>query len=99
MVEQGFELVPASFLEKKKWQVKSEWDLTGSVFCSFPTCPAFACTEIIKLQGAVGGVGEGGMQLLLLLENEAPLGSPFLPSQPGEGAPSQRESNTFQMPH
>lgn len=60
----------------------------------FPLVQLSLSLKLLNWQGGVGG-----MQILLLSENEAPLGNPFLLSRPGEGAPSQRESNTFQMSH
>lgn len=78
--------------EKKK--VKTVWISQQAYSLLFPLAQLLLALTLLSWWG-VGG----GMQILLLPENEAPLGDPFLLSQSGEGAPSQRESNTFQMSH
>ena len=44
-----------SAIKKKKKTNANGSDLIASVFCSFPTRPAFTCTEIIKLTRWWGG--------------------------------------------
>ena len=44
-----------SAIKKKKKTSANGSDLIASVFCSFPTRPAFTCTEIIKLTRGWGG--------------------------------------------
>lgn len=93
----GIELAslwPTSLLEKKQVKILCFQDiLWNSVL--FPRAQLSPALKLLNWQG--GQVGR--MQILLLSENPAPLGNPFLLSQPGERAPSQRESNTFQMSH
>lgn len=55
-------------------------DLIASVFCSFPTRPAFTCTEIIKLTRGWSGRNAH----TIAFRKWGSIGRPFLLSQPGK---------------